>query len=467
MNPFSFSKDALRQISHDTLAIARQLGAAQTAVEVSESQGLSVSVRKGELENTEHNRDKSLGVTVFLGKPGALTHGSASTADFSAHSLKATVQAAFDIARYTAIDDCSGLPEPSTLFKGEEFKGEARKGKDNDLDLYHPWNVNTQHACELALLAEAAALGVSKHITNSDGAHVSASHGQFYQASQYGAHAGFEGGYAYSRHSLSVSPIASYKGALQRDDWYTSERNPAKLSDAAAVGRYAGQRALARLNARKIPTGHYPVLFEAPLACGLMGSLVGAVSGGSLYRDSSFLKDSLGKTVIHSAISIREDPHIKGASGSAWFDDEGTPTVARDIVTAGVLNTYFLSTYSARKLGMVSTGHAGGSHNLLLTHANTRPTDDLNALLAQLGTGLFVTELLGQGVNAVTGDYSRGASGFWVKYGVIQHAVEEITIAGNLRDMLMRIVAVGADRITRGTKTTGSMLIERMAVAGS
>jgi PmbA protein len=310
-------------------------------------------------------------------------------------------------------------------------------------------------------------MAVSKQIKNSDGAHVSASQGQFYQATQYAATTGFEGGYAYSRHSLSVSPIASYQGALQRDDWYTSDRNAANLSDAAQVGRYAGQRAVSRLNARKIPTGNYPILFEAPLACGLLGSLVQATSGGALYRDSTFLKDSLGKAVMHKSISVNEDPHLVGAVGSAMYDDEGTPTVARSIVRAGELQNYFLSTYSARKLGMVSTGHAGGSHNLVLTHAGTRPNDDFVAMLKKLGTGLLVTELLGQGVNYVTGDYSRGASGYWVKNGVIQFAVEEITIAGNLRDMLMNILAVGADSITRGTKTTGSILLERMAVAGS
>ncbi len=461
MSQFSFSPDALRRLSHDTLAIARKLGAAQTAVEVSESHGLSVSVRRGEQETVEHNRDKGLGVTVFIGKPGAFSHGSASTADFSHASLTATVKAAYDIARYTAIDDCSGLPDLNSLYQGTP----------PDLDIYHPWDISTAKATELALEAEAAAMGVSKQISNSDGANVSASQGQFYQATQYGSDAatckGFEGGYAYSRHHISVSPIASYKGALQRDDWYTSERDPAKLADAAAIGRYAGQRAVSRLNARKIPTGNYPVLFEAPLACGLIGSLVQAVSGGALYRDSTFLKNSLGKSVMHKAISIDEDPHVRGAVGSAYFDDEGTPTVARSIVDAGVLQSYFLSTYSARKLGMKTTGHAGGSHNLVLRHADTRPADDLVAMLKKLGTGLFVTELLGQGVNYVTGDYSRGASGFWVKNGVIQHAVEEITIAGNLREMLMQMVAVGADTLTRGTKTTGSILIERMAVAGS
>jgi PmbA protein len=461
MSSFSFSQDSLRQISHETLAIARQLGAAQTAVEVSESHGLSVNVRKGELETVEHNRDKGLGVTVFVGTPGAFSHGSATTADFSSLSLKATVKAAYDIARYTAVDDCSGLPDLDTLFQGNT----------PNLGLYHPWDISTTQAAHMALEAEAAALGVSKHIKNSDGASVASNQGQFYQATQYGCESascnGFEGGYAYSRHHLSVSPIAVYKGALQRDDWYTSDRNPSRLADPAQVGRYAGQRALSRLNARKIPTGNYRILFEAPLACGLLGSLVQAASGGALYKDSSFLKGALGQVVMNTGIHIHENPHIVGAVGSAYYDDEGTPTVARDIVTAGQLNTYFLSTYTARKLGMRSTGHAGGSHNLTLRHTQTRANDDLPAMLKQMGTGLLVTELLGQGVNYVTGDYSRGASGYWVEQGVIAHAVEEITIAGNMRDMFMQMVAVGSDLITRGTKTSGSVLIERMAVAGS
>jgi PmbA protein len=460
-NPFIFSQQALREVSHDMLRIARTLGAAQTAVEVSESQGLSVSVRKGESESVEYSRDKSLGITIFLGSPSKFSHGSASTADFSAHSLQATVQAAYDIARYTAIDDCSGLPDLDGLYQGTP----------PDLSLYHPWEITTAQATQLALETENAAFATHKAIKNSDGASVSVSHGQFYQATQYGSDAsscqGFESGYAYSRHSLSVAPIASYKGALQRDYWYSSERNAAHLADATRLGRYAAQRTVSRLGARKIPTGNYPVLFEAPLACGLLGSLVQASSGGALYRDSTFLKDCLGKPVMAKSINVFEDPHIMGGVGSSYHDDEGTPTVARSIVDAGVLQTYFLSTYSARKLGMVSTGHAGGSHNLVLSHTATSATDDLAAMLRQLGTGLFVTELLGQGVNYVTGDYSRGASGYWVENGVIAHAVEEITIAGNMRDMLLNIVAVGADRITRGTKTTGSILLSNMAVAGS
>ncbi len=461
MSTFSFSSQALQDVGERILSFAREVKAAQTVVEVSESCGLSVSVRKGELESVEHNRDKGVGVSVFLGKPGQFSHGSASTADFSDASLKATVQAAYDIAKFTAIDDCSGLPEASWLFKG----------KAPDLDLFHPWDLTTARATELALQAEAAAFAVSKHIRNSDGCGVSASQGQFFQAAQYGNKRGFSAGYAYSRHSLSVAPIAEIgKGAarqMQRDYWYSSARNAQHLASPDAVGRYAAQRTLARLNAKKIPTGQYPVLFEAPLASGLLGALVQAVSGGALYRDASFLKGSLGTQVINAQVDIHEDPHVKGAVGSAAFDDEGIPTVKRDIVTGGILNSYFLSTYTGRKLGMASTGHAGGSHNLRMTHRATQASDDFAAMLRTMGTGLLVTEMLGQGVNTVTGDYSRGAAGFWVQGGVIQHAVEEITIAGNMKQMLLDIVAIGADELVRGTKTTGSVLIERMSVAGA
>jgi PmbA protein len=254
---------------------------------------------------------------------------------------------------------------------------------------------------------------------------------------------------------------------MQRDYWYTSDRRANRLADPAAVGRYAAERALSRLTARRIPTGHFPVLFEAPLALGLVGALTQAVSGGSLYRKVSFLVDSLGKEIFPKHISLAEDPHIKGAMGSSPFDEEGVRTQARDLVRDGVLQGYLLSTYTARKLGMTTTGNAGGSHNLELTSSLTRRKDDLPAMLRKLGTGLLVTELIGQGVNYLTGDYSRGAFGYWVKDGQIQHAVQEVTIAGNLKDMFAQIVAVGADTITRGSKTTGSILIENMAIAGT
>ena len=278
---------------------------------------------------------------------------------------------------------------------------------------------------------------------------------------------GFLGGYAYSRHSLSVAPIAGRGGNMQRDYWYTSERDPVRLASPEAVGRYAAERTLARLSARRLRTTKAPVLFEAPLALGLLGAFTQAASGGALYRKASFLVDALGKPIFADHIDVLEDPHVPGAMGSSPFDDEGVRTRARRVVAAGTLEGYFLSSYTARKLGMSTTGNAGGSHNLSLTSRLTRPEDDFRAMLKKLGTGLLVTELIGQGVNYLTGDYSRGAFGYWVENGQIQHAVEEITIAGNLADMFRQIVAVGADTLSRGTKTTGSILIEQMSIAGA
>jgi PmbA protein len=313
------------------------------------------------------------------------------------------------------------------------------------------------------LQCEAAALGTSRLITNSEGAGVSAQQSHFFSAHTKG----FRGGYASSRHSISVAPIAGKGDQMQRDAWYSSMRDARDLARPEAVGRYAAERALARLKSRKIPTTQCPVLFESPLAAGLLGGFVQAVSGGALYRKSTFLADSLGKPAFPKHIDIAEDPHLRKGKGSAPFDEEGVKTKARQVVEGGRVEGYFLSTYSARKLGMRTTGNAGGSHNLTMTSRHTRPGDDLDAMLRKLGRGLFVTELMGQGVNYVTGDYSRGASGFWVENGRIQFPVEEITIAGNLRDMLMGIEAVGADAYNYGAKTVGSILVNRMKVAGS
>lgn len=428
---------------------AQSLGASDAAAEVSEGQGLAVSVRKGHVETVEQTRDRSLDVTVFAGQ----RRGSASTSDFSTKALRDTVEAAWHIARYTAEDPAAGLPEADQLAIGVK----------NNLQLHHPWALTVQEATRLALEAESAALSTDKRITNTEGAGVDTHEGHFV----LGNTRGFLDGYAYSRHGLSVSPIAGRGRAMHRDYWYTSDRRADRLADPAAVGRYAAERALARLSAKRIPTGHFPVLFEAPLALGLLGALTQAISGGALYRQTSFLLDSLGKTIFPSHINIQEDPSIKAAMGSSPFDEEGVRTQAREVVSAGVLAGYFLSTYTARKLGMTTTGNAGGSHNLVLRSTKTRRQDDFNAMLKKMGTGLLVTELIGQGVNYVTGDYSRGAFGYWVQNGQIQHAVEEITIAGNLKDMFAQIVAVGADTITRGSKTTGSILIERMAIAGT
>ncbi len=450
---FSYSRPFFEELVDRALAHAKKLGATDAGAEASEGCGLSVSVRKGELENVERNRDKSLGVTVYIGH----RRGNASTSDFSEKAIEQTVQAAYDIARFTAEDPAAGLPDADDIAPPETHR---------DLDLFHPWAITSEEAAEMAKACEAAAFKTHRRITNSEGAGVSAQQSHFFSAHTRG----FRGGYASSRHSFSVAPIASLpgkNGEMQRDAWYSSMRNAADLASPEAVGRYAAQRALSRLGSRKIPTTQCPVLFESTLAAGLLGGFVQAVSGGSLYRKSSFLLDSLGKMVFPKHIDILEDPFILGGKGSSPFDEEGVRVAPRKVVKGGRVEGYFLSSYSARKLGMKTTGNAGGSHNLVMTSRLTQASDDLDAMLQKLGTGLFVVELMGQGVNYVTGDYSRGASGFWVENGKIAFPVHEITIAGNLKDMLKGIEAVGADAYSYGAKTVGSILVNRMKVAGS
>ena len=448
---FAYSRAFFESRVDASLAAAKKLGATDAAAEVSEGCGLSVSVRNGELENVERNRDKSLGVTVYVGQ----RRGNASTSDFSDAAIAQTVSAAFDIARFTAEDPFASLPMHKDIASAKDRK--------RDLDLFHPWVLTSEDAALLALECEAAALSVDKRITNSEGAAVSAQQSHFFSAHTNG----FRGGYASSRHSLSVSPIAGKGDDMQRDAWYSSMRNAKDLASPQAVGRYAAERALSRLRARKIPTTECPVLFESPLAAGLLGALVQAVSGGALYRKSSFLLNSLGKPVLPKHLDVFEDPFVMGGKGSSPFDDEGVTVRARQVVEAGRLHGYFLSSYTARKLGMQTTGNAGGSHNLTMTSRLTRSSDTLDAMSQKLGTGLLVTELMGQGVNYVTGDYSRGASGFWVEKGQIAYPVHEITIAGNMKNMLKGIEAVGADAYNYGAKTVGSMLVNRMKVAGS
>lgn len=445
---FTHTQDQLKQLAQDVLAYAKAQGGTDCAVEISEGSGLSVSVRKSQIETIEQNKDKGMGVTVFIGQ----RRGNASTSDFSPAALKATVEAAYNIARFTADDDCAGLAEADQL-----------ELNPRDLQLFYPWDISTAEAVALAQRAEAAAFAVDPRVTNSEGAGVHVQQSHFVAANSRG----FIGGYPYSRHTLSVAPIAGKGKHMQRDDWYSSVRDAARMASPEAIGRYAAERALARLNARSIDTRTCPVLFEAPLAAGLLGAYVQATSGGALYRKSSFLLDSLGKQVLPAHVQIVEDPHIIGGVGSAPFDEEGVRTVRRDVVKDGVVQGYFLSTYSARKLGMQTTGNAGGSHNLSLTSTLTAAGDDFAGMLRKMGTGLLVTELMGQGTNYVTGDYSRGAAGYWVEGGVIQYPVEEITIAGNMKEMLAQIVAVGNDVLVRGTKQTGSILIEKMVVAGS
>ena len=447
---FSYSRAFFEDLVDTAIQHAKKLGATDAGAEASEGTGLSVSVRKGELETVERNRDKSLGVSVYLGQ----RRGNASTSDFSRAAIERTVQAAYDIARFTAEDPAAGLPDEADI---------ATAAESRDLDLFHPWPITSEQAAGIALACERAAFAVDRRVTNSEGASVSAQQSHFFAAHTHG----FRGGYASSRHSISVAPIAGRGDGMQRDYWYSSMRDARELASPEAVGRYAAERALSRLKSRKIATRECPVLSESPLAAGLLGGFVQAVSGGALYRKTSFLLDSLGQPVFPDHIDIDEDPFVPRGKGSSPFDEEGVRVQPRKVVDGGRVQGYFLGTYSARKLGMKTTGNAGGSHNLTLSSRLTRPGDDLDEMLRKLGTGLFVIELMGQGVNYVTGDYSRGASGFWVENGQIAYPVQEITIAGNLREMLKGIQAVGADAYNYGAKTVGSVLIDRMTVAGS
>ncbi|MEW5789681.1 MAG: metalloprotease PmbA [Pseudomonadota bacterium] len=442
-SPFSFSSPDLQSLAAQVLDLARQGGASAAEAEVSEGSGLSVGVRHGEVETIEHNRDKGVGVTVYLGQ----RRGHASTSDFSPDALARTVEKAITIARYTAEDDCAGLADPALLAR--DFP---------DLELFHPWDVGVDAAVELASRCEAEALGVDPRISNSEGASLSSQVSHFIYANSLG----FSAGYPTSRQSLSCAVIAEEDGAMQRDYWYTTARGAGDLDSPESVGRRAGERTVRRLNGRKLGTRQCPVLFEAPIATGLIASFVSAVSGGHLYRKSSFLLDSLGQTLFPPFFQLHERPFLKKGLSSAPFDSEGVATRDRDVVRDGVLQGYFLGSYSARKLGMQSTGNAGGNHNLIVP-----PTgEDFATLLKKMDTGLLVTELLGHGLNMVTGDYSRGAAGFWVEKGVIVHPVEEITVAGNLKDMFRGIVALGTDVETRGSRQVGSILVERMTVAG-
>lgn len=444
---FSYAAKELKDIAQDILAYAQKRGASACETDVSEGVGQSVSVRRGEVETIEYNRDKGIVVTVYLGQQ----RGHASSSDFSRSALRATVDAALAIARFTAPDPCAGLADEALLWQGKRKEIRA-------LDLYSPWNISVEDSVSMARRCEDAAFAVSSDIRNSEGASVSRQESQFHSANS----AGFSAGFASSRHSLACSVIAGENEDMQRDDWYSSHRHASQLAAPEAIGDYAARRALSRLKARKLATCEAPVIFEAPLAASLLGNFVHAVSGGSLYRKSSFLLDSLGKQIFSPIVQLREDPFTLQGTGSGLFDDEGVATSARDVVRDGILQGYFLGSYSARKLGMQTTGNAGGHHNLILQAGNK----SLVELARDIGRGLLVTELLGQGVNYVTGDYSRGAAGYWIENGQISYPVHEITIAGNLAQMFRSIVAVGNDVIQRGAKETGSILIERMTIAG-
>jgi len=445
---FSYSLDQLQEMSASALELAKAAGASAAETDISLGIGQNVTVRMGETETIEYNRDKGVSVTVYFGQQ----RGHASTSDLSAQALADTVAAACNIARYTAQDPYCGLADASLM--ATEFP---------DLDLYHPWPISVEDALDIAKRCEASAREVDPRITNSEGASVSVSEGLSVYANSHG----FSAGYPTSRHGISASVIAEDGQNMQRDYWYSTARAAADLDSPEQVGRLAGQRSVRRLGCRRVKTAQVPVMFEAPLASGLISSLISAVSGGSLYRKSSFLLDSLGKPVISSIVDIEEQPHLARGLASSAFDGEGVATKARMLVQKGVLQGYVLSSYSARKLGMATTGNAGGNHNLLVRHAQGIEQQlSFEQMLKTMGTGLLVTELLGHGLNMVTGDYSRGAAGFWVENGVITYPVEEITIAGNMKEMLMQIIALGSDVLVQGSKQVGSILIERMTVAG-
>lgn len=426
------------------IAEARRQGASACEVAVSMEQGLSTTVRQGEVETVEFNRDQGFGITLYVGQ----RKGSASTSASGEAAIRETVAAALAIAKHASEDDCAGLADAALM---------ARELPD--LDLYHPWAIAPEQAVELALACEAAAFATDKRISNADGTSLSTHQG----CRVYGNSHGFVGGYASTRHSLSCVMIAEGEGQMQRDYWYDVNRQGELLADPLSIGRKAAERSVARLGARPVPTCEVPVLFAAELATGLFGHFLAAISGGNLYRHSSFLEGALGQRLFPEWLNLDERPHIPRAMGSATFDGDGLATYAKPFIAGGELVSYVLGTYSGRKLGLPSTANSGGVHNLFVSHGD----EDQQALIKRMGRGLLVTELMGQGLNLVTGDYSRGAAGFWVENGEIQFPVQEVTIAGNLKDMFRQIVAVGSDLELRGNIRTGSVLIERMTVAGS
>jgi len=443
--PASEATRQLADVASLVLEEARRQGASQCEADASLAQGLSVSVRLREVDTLEYQRDRGLGVTVYFGQ----RKGSASTADLAAAAVRETVEKACAIARYTAEDPYAGLVDPGAL---------AREIPDLDLD--HAWDLTPERAIELARECEAAGLGVDPRITNSEGASVSSQR----HTGVYGNSLGFLAGYSASSHSVSCSLVAQAGDDMQRDYWFTIARDPAELETVAGVGRTAGVRAVARLGARRLSTRKVPVAFTPDMARGLFRHFVGAISGTSQYRKSSFLLNAAGEQIFPAFLQMHERPHIRKGLASSPFDQEGAATRDRELVRDGVLSGYVLSSYSARRLGLTTTGNAGGIHNLIVSSA--QGALDAAGFLKRLDTGLLVTELMGQGVNGVTGDYSRGASGFWVERGAIAYPVHEITIAGNLRPMYRHIVALGDDRDVRGGIRTGSLLLSEMTIAG-
>lgn len=439
----SYTRADLEALVETVLQEARKLGATQAEAGVSIESGLNLSVRMGDVETLEYQRDRGLGISVYFGQ----RKGSASTSDLSPQAVSDAVRAASSIARYTAEDACAGLADAGLMARDLP-----------DLDLCHPWALEPEQAIEIARQCETAARAFDKRITNSEGASVTSHRG----LRVYGNTHGFVGGYESTSHSLSCSVIGSAGDSMQRDYWYTTARDASELESAKAVGEHAAQRTVARLGARKLSTRKAPVLFAPEMARGFLGHFLGAMRGGAQYRQASFLLGGVGKQVFPEFVQLSERPHLRGALASAAFDNEGVATHDREIVDHGIATTYLLDSYAARKLGLQTTGHAGGVRNLIVKPGGY----DFAGLLKEMGTGLVVAELIGQGVNGVTGDYSRGAAGFWVEHGEIAYPVEEITIAGNLGDMYRNVVAVGNDVDLRGSIRTGSILVSEMTIAG-
>ncbi|MBP9721723.1 MAG: metalloprotease PmbA [Gammaproteobacteria bacterium] len=437
---------------NSVLKLAKNKGASQAEVLISNSTGLAVQVHKQQVETIEFDRSKGIGLTVYFGKK----KGSASTSDFSEESIKETVEKACSLTNLMEEDEFCGLADSELM---------AYNKDNSDLDLFHPWHLDPEEAKVLALECEAYGLNYSPKITNSDGTsvHTSSSH------SIYTNSHGFIGEYESAKHSISCSLIAEHKQKMQREHWYTISRLASNLDNLKIIGETAAKRTLARLDPRSVKTQKAKILFSPEMARGLFGSFISAISGGSLYREATFLLNKLDQQVFSNLVNITDDPFIKQGFGSSYFDSEGVKTQKRQLVDKGILNGYILSSYSARRLGMQSTGNSGGVHNLLIAPSMTNMTNTTNnqqELIKSMSTGFLVTELMGQGINIVTGDYSRGASGFWVENGEIAYPVEGVTIAGNLKDMFLNIIAIGADIDTRSSIQTGSVLIEEMMIAG-
>jgi len=439
----SDNRDELTRIIDTVLTQSREIGASAAEADIGAGAGLSANVRKGEIDKLEYERDKGLSITIYIDGQ----KGNASTSDFSETALKESVKAAFSIAQHASRDECAGLAEAELMAK--EFP---------DLDLYHPWSISPEAAINLAIECEQTAFDYDKRISNSDGSVVSTYSG----INLYGNTNGFINGWNWSSHTIDCTVIAEDNNGMQRDGWYSKTRDFNDLQSIKEISQEAARRTVSRLDSRKLSTRQVPVIFEAPVASGLFSAFIAAIAGGSLYRRASFLLDKKGEQVFANHINIREQPHMKKALGSAPFDNDGVATKEHDIVKDGILQDYVLSAYSARKLGLQTTGNAGGVHNLVIEHGQ----NNLEDMIKELGTGLLITDMIGFGVNQVTGDYSRGASGFWIENGELTYPVEEITVAGNLIDMYKNIVSIGNDIDPRGNVLTGSVMIDAMTIAG-